>query len=161
MLTMNYSLFSNIMIELSAAGILMFLKLMYTKFFQKTDNKEKVIFKNLPHSNLTWTPKIVNIIVRCVNLKLNVDQTHQRIIDEISNEEYEIFYEKINKKCVKKNKDTKQTILKRISDLMKEAEEISEFGQQNLNDWVYNRNNARSFKWRSERKKEYAQKNKT
>lgn len=149
------------MIELSAAGILMFLKLMYTKFFQKTDNKEKVIFKNLPHSNLTWTPKIVNIIVRCVNLKLNVDQTHQRIIDEISNEEYEIFYEKINKKCVKKNKDTKQTILKRISDLMKEAEEISEFGQQNLNDWVYNRNNARSFKWRSERKKEYAQKNKT
>lgn len=138
----------------------MFLKLMYSKYFHKSVDKEKIIFKNLPHSNLTWTPKIVNIIVRCVNLKLNVAQTHQKIIDEISKEEYGIFYEKINKKCVKKNKDTEQTILKRISDLMKEAEEISGFGQQNLNDWVYNRNNARSFKWRSERKKEYAQKNK-
>ena len=158
---MSYSVLDNIAVELIAAAVLALMKIVYMFFSRKDKHKNtSSLTVNSDYSNMTWTPKIVKIIVKCYDNSLNSQQTFEQIKLELNDDELSTLYNKFTKKAKKKNCTEGQLISKRVGDLLKEAEEISRYGQDNLNDWIYNRNNARSFGWRAEKKKEYGQKNK-
>lgn len=158
---MSYSVLDNVAVELIAAAVLALMKITYMFFSKKDKTKNTSSLSNIAHySNMTWTPKIVKIIVKCHENNLNSNQTFEQIKVELNDNELSTLYNKFTKKAEKKNCTEGQLIAKRVGDLLKEAEEISRYGKDNLDDWIYNRNNARSFGWRAEKKKEYEQKNK-
>lgn len=157
---MSYSILDNIAVELIAAGILTSIKIFYSLFKKKKleNNNLNVIEKISSHGNMTWTPKIVLIIIEANQNNLNKFETHELLKNRLTDVEYYSLYNKFIGKAKKKNCCVKDLLVKRIGDILKEAEEISRYGKSNLDDWVYNRNNARSFVWRSEKKREYEKK---
>lgn len=157
---MSYSVIDNIAVELIATGILVGIKIFYSFFKKKKleNNNLDDIEKIESHGNMTWTPKIVKIIIEANQNNLNKLETHDLLKNRLSEIEYYSLYNKFINKAKKKNCSVKDLLIKRIGDILKEAEEISRYGKSNLDDWVYNRNNARSFIWRSEKKREYEKK---
>jgi hypothetical protein len=158
---MNYSILDNITVEILAAGILAFVKIIYMYFKPKKDEKILLEKKPASHKSLTWTPKIVTLIVEAQRLGMSAKNTLNHLKVNLSDDEFNILFSKFISKAEKKEVSVESLVTKRVGDILKEAEEISNYGEDNLNDWIHNRNNARSFVWRSEKKKEYAQKNKS
>ena len=152
------SLSSGVAAEIVAGGILTISAKGLMMIRKRYKDEEKVITKP-KGKKIVWSPSIMEIVVNCVNSNCSPKQTVDFINSNAPKDDLAYFHKHFEKSAIKKEENKNILLEKRVKTVMKEAKEILRYGDDAISDWVNNANNARSYVWRAEKKKQFKNNN--